>query len=410
MDDCENLTKLLSHLQPAVFRTLLNDQFALTLPETDPQDGKRAQRAVLKTAVAALDVTLRQRLDAFAEGFVLLSDGPGQDVMASYGTQIFDDAERTAFAALRSQYDRALWLYCHEPALFAEALNARQADIFRQSQCCYSGFCAPPGLAIRDEETVRAAFRQAVSPVLDVPADQILVEIFKRLRPTSQTGQDVAIFQISLHHNRPTELVGYIQDGAIETQEVTRMEAAHITYEPATGHLEVLSRHDSGRDALARLTADHLLAAPFMGERIPIKQYDYQCLAGPFAFNLLGDPEVASVKVTELGCGADPHRHLRVSLWASDPDDIHTVARRLAGPAFDFRHHLITFVRLSIRLKKTATERARTLSVILRDGNRCNIKTKREKDRVLCDRLLTKWRLVKELGDDVIHPLHARAA
>jgi hypothetical protein len=36
--------------------------------------------------------------------------------------------------------------------------------------------------------------------------------------------------------------------------------------------------------------------------------------------------------------------------------------------------------------------------VILRDDNKCNIKTKREKDRALCDRLLAKWHLVKEIG------------
>jgi hypothetical protein len=55
-------------------------------------------------------------------------------------------------------------------------------------------------------------------------------------------------------------------------------------------------------------------------------------------------------------------------------------------------------------------ERARIICVILRDDNKCNIKTKREKDRVLCDRLLAKWNLVKEIGDVAQMPVDALAA
>ena len=65
---------------------------------------------------------------------------------------------------------------------------------------------------------------------------------------------------------------------------------------------------------------------------------------------------------------------------------------------------------MSIRLKKVGKDRARTITVILRDENKCNIKTKREKDRVLCDRLLAKWQLVKEIGDVTNDPIYALAA
>ena len=40
----------------------------------------------------------------------------------------------------------------------------------------------------------------------------------------------------------------------------------------------------------------------------------------------------------------------------------------------------------------------------------CNIKTKREKDRALCDRLLAKWNLVKEVGDGSALSIHKLAA
>jgi hypothetical protein len=49
--------------------------------------------------------------------------------------------------------------------------------------------------------------------------------------------------------------------------------------------------------------------------------------------------------------------------------------------------------------RKGHGERARTINIVLRDDNKCNVKTKREKDRALCDRLLAKWGLIREIGD-----------
>jgi hypothetical protein len=70
-------------------------------------------------------------------------------------------------------------------------------------------------------------------------------------------------------------------------------------YEPANGHLEVLSKDTDGREALARIVADSLLKSPITGDKIPLKQYDYQSLAAPRSFDLTGE-DVASVKVIEL--------------------------------------------------------------------------------------------------------------
>ena len=90
--------------------------------------------------------------------------------------------------------------------------------------------------------------------------------------------------------------------------------------------------------------------------------------------------------------------------------DISTDARSLISTSFDFRHHHINYAKLSIRIKKVGKERARTIAVILRDDNKCNVKTKREKDRALCDRLLAKWNLVKEISDVAEEPVDALAA
>ena len=409
MNDAENLSKLLGHLPPAVFREFMVDEFGLAMPDVDAKKPKKDQREAMEAVLSALSVSERQRIEEVAERIVLLSDGAGQDVVDGFKDDIFDDAAREAFVAIPNQYERALWLHLHEPALFEEALNARQADVFRQSASCYSGYVAPKDLTVLDDATARQAFHQAVAQHLGCAADTVAVQVFKRLRPDTLTGEDVDLYQVSVHHNRPPEIIDRVQASELVPQEVIRAVSSHITYEPANGHLEVLSKDTDGREALARIVADSLLQSPITGDKIPLKQYDYQSLAAPRNFDLSGE-DVASVKVIELGYTLANHRSLLVKIWSKDVDDIYTAARSLISLSFDFRNHHLNYAKLSIRIKKVGKERARTIAVILRDDNKCNVKTKREKDRALCDRLLAKWKLVKEITDVAKEPVDALVA
>jgi len=100
---------------------------------------------------------------------------------------------------------------------------------------------------------------------------------------------------------------------------------------------------------------------------------------------------VTSVKVVELGYSAANGRSLLVKTWTKDADDIYTAARSLINPTFDFRDHHLNYAKLSIKLKKVGKDRARAITVILRDDNKCNIKTKREKDQALWAGVLNFW-------------------
>lgn len=408
MNDSENLSKLLTHLSPGVFREFMVNDFSLDIAALDPKQGKREQRAMMEAVLSGIALGERQKIEEVAERIVLLTDAAGQDVIEGISQDIAAD-EKAAFAAIPNQYERTLWLYRHAPALFEEALNARQADVFRQSASCYSGYVAPRDLTVLDDAAARQAFHQAVAQQLGCAADTVAVQVFKRLRPDSLTGEDVDLYQVSVHHNRPPEIIDRVQASELVAQEVIRAVSSHITYEPANGHLEVLSKDTDGRAALARIVADSLLQSPITGEKVPIKQYDYQSLAAPRSFDLTGE-DAASVKVIELGYTTANHRSLLVKIWTKDVDDIYTAVRSLISLSFDFRHHHINYAKLSIRTKKVGKERARTITVILRDDNKCNVKTKRERDRALCDRLLAKWQLVKEISDVAEEPVDALAA
>ena len=400
MIDSEHLAKLLSHLRPDSFRRFLQDEFGYTLAPVEPGLGLRAQRRTLAMELASLPLAQRRRFEAVAEDITLLANAAGQEVMEGICADALSAAEQQDFSAQPNQYERALWLSLHQPTLFLDALDARQADLFRQSIRCYSGFIAPTGLTLVDTPAAWAHFRLQVAALLRCEPDALAVQSFRRLRPSATSGEDVAIYQISLQHNRPPELVDYVEDCELLTRDLIRAQPTYITYEPSNGHLEVLSKQTADREALALRVAEDLLQSHFDGARIPLKHYDYQSLAAPRTFDLNGEDDIAWVKVTELGIADPQHRSMLLKIRAKQDEDIYSAARALIGPTFDFRDHSLTYAKLTIRLKKVGRQRARTITIVLRGDNLSNIKTKQEKDRRLCDRLLVKWHLLHELRHD----------
>ena len=398
MNDAENLSKLLSHAQPKEFRVFMAEDFQVELPEVEPKKGKRETRAGFAEVLSSLSVADRQKMEEVAEKIVLLTDGPGQDAVDSVRHKHFTEAQQEAFDKFRNQYDRSLWLFRDDPHLFNEAINARFADVFRQSASCYSGFVGPKNLALKDAPSSVDVFHDKVAEQFKCSKDQVAVQVFRRLHPDSKTGDDVTLYQVSIHYNLAPEAVECVKDSQLDSQQVTRAVSSFITYEPKNGNLEVLSKDSNGREALARLAADHLLMSPITGERVPLKRYDYQCLARPFQFDIAGE-KVDWVRVTQLGY-TKSGRSMVLKIGAKDPDDIYQASRDMVTADFKFSRHLITFAQISVKIRKQHGERARTVHIVLRGENGCNIKTKREKDRVLCDHLLEKWGIVREIGDE----------
>lgn len=399
MNDLENLNKLLTHLPYHQFRAFIHQNFDLSLENLEEEKSVRAQRQKTRTALVALPIDKRLLMEDVAEKIVLLSDGPGQDVLDGFRQCLFTEAERAEVEALSNQYQRAIWFYENAPDSFKEALDARQADVFRQSQACYSGYKVPSDLKVLlDDDVAMTAFHEQIAADLNCKLDAVAIQIFTRLRPDANTGEEVTLYQISIHNNRLPESIDCVEASELVTRDVIRAESSFITYEPSNGHLEVLSRNSSGREALARLVADAFLQSPITGEKIPLKQYDYQSLAATKIFDIGGE-NVSSVKVVQLGYEVN-NRELMFRIPSNDNETIYVAARAMIHSEFDFRQHTLTYARISIRLKKTATEKARSLSIVLRQDNKCNVKTKREKDRALCDRLLVKWGLIKEVGHD----------
>lgn len=53
---------------------------------------------------------------------------------------------------------------------------------------------APTNLAVLDDAAAKEAFHQTVAQQLGCSNDAVAIQIFKRLRPDTQTGEDVELY------------------------------------------------------------------------------------------------------------------------------------------------------------------------------------------------------------------------
>ncbi|HRH77229.1 MAG TPA: hypothetical protein PK129_07765 [Cellvibrionaceae bacterium] len=242
MNDAEYLTQLLGYLPPPIFRAFLQNEFNYSLPLLDDKTPYKQQRNAFFTALSQLESSCRQHMDDSAESIIVLSDECGQRVLEGFARDLCDESRFHALTTLPDQYQRALWLYTHERALFNEALQTRQADIVRTNITCYSGFKAPKNAPVLDDIEAREMLQNEVARYLECPAAGVAVQIFKRLRSDGEASQAVDIVHIRIYHNTHPILVDCVHNGELVSRRVNRAELSHITYEPANGHLEVTTQ------------------------------------------------------------------------------------------------------------------------------------------------------------------------
>lgn len=395
MKDAENLSKLVRNLRPQVCKSWIETEFGVLLPEVAEDARKTEVRAVFTTALEALTSQQRASIESVAEDICLLCDAAGIDALDAC-TWEDDEAGLAAFQAQESQFARSLWLYRNKPSYFKEALAARKADQFRQSAACFSGFAAPENLKFHETQQALDAFRAVLAKQFGRKIEDVAVEFFERHRPEMQGGAGALLYQVCIHYNALPEAAVVVKDSAVAQQQIVRAHLAYITYEPNNGHLEVLSKDKEGREALALAFAQNLLQTQFDGQKIPIKQYDYERLAKPYELDVSNEASVCSAKLVEVTVAGDFRRKLQFKLGYGDTFDIHEAARSMLGSDFRFSDHALHGAKIAVRIKN-GRSRVRTVNIVLSGSNGCNIKSKCETDRALCDRLLYKWKLVKDI-------------
>ncbi len=376
---------------PASLRDYFTATFA-ELPPDVPWDGKASDVVQpLLRAVDGMDDAERMRVMNDADRVGAMADEAGQTALFAVTTSpdILDDLE--------NGYARSLWMFLNEPRGFDRAEEVRYADDRRYGRMWEAFLCDPNLVVPRDGAPV-TAFERAVAHHFD--SRNVLVEICDRSRPNLE-GDDTRLIQVAVYREgRAGDRRAFVE-GRLDRLPFRPVIEAALTYEPSSGTIEVVAQARETREDLVRLFAEHMLGAPFAGQRVPIRQFTLDHLLLPFSFP--HDPEdgIESVRVTLVKLMPLDTQAERVTLECMRGAE-RSIWEMGEGR---FREHdpmaggyRITQVRFTIRFHAIPGVRGgRTLPVTITMPKGCDLKDRTDRERLVGEKYLKRWGLLRDV-------------
>ena len=299
--------------------------------------------------------------------------------------------------ALQNAHDRALWMFLNDTAGFRHAEEVRFTDERRRGRM-WDGFIGEPNLVLQRDAASVDAFKAAIRDRFQ--SNNVHVDIFDRHRPTFE-GADCALVQATVYREgRPDDFLEFV-NGALDRRPRRPVFEAAITYEPATGVIEVVANDRESREDLVRLFARDLLATEFGEERLPLREYDLDVLEQPFAFPTDAGDGIESVRVNHLrlmpidGVGErvtlECMRQATQSIWQMAQERFGANNPLLGG-------WVVTQAKLTIRFRpEKGSGRGKTLPLTITMPHGCDLKDRTERERMIGDKYLRRWGIVRDV-------------
>ncbi|MFN7754786.1 MAG: hypothetical protein ACK5O9_02955 [Holosporales bacterium] len=355
-----------------------------------------------KTAEAlteAFATSSREQYAAFkqtAERVTEMTDSLGQAALQAC-VRNFD-----TFRSLTNAYARATWAFLHEPTAFRRAEEIHYLDYRRQGRM-WDGFHTQSNLKVQRDAGALAAFKKDVLAWFRA-GNGIKIEIFDRIRPAiEEDDQDENLVQITVYREGlPESKPAFVADDVVAPVASRPAYEFGISYEPATGVLEVVADGRETRDHLAKVFCSTLLrdADGVATKRIEPRRYNLQKLMQSCDFPTEPKDRIESVKVTSLRLKPyDEASRLTLETSNGDSRTIHDVAEEWFERHNPLRRgFLVQQAGLTIRFQADErNRRGRVLTVKIGMPHRCNLKSRSEEERVIGERYLQRWGLVETL-------------
>lgn len=345
----------------------------------------------LLRAVDAMHDAERMRVTNDADRVGAMADEAGQAALYSItnSPDILD--------SLENGYARALWMFLKDQAGFGHAEEVRYADDRRYGRM-WDGFECLPNLTVPRDGEPYTAFKAAIATHFDTK--HVEVDICDRSRPSLE-GEDAKLVQVAIYREGRTGDRRAFVDGKLDRLPFRPVVEAAITYEPASGTIEVVAQARETREDLVRLFAEHLLGAPFDGERIPIRQYSLDHLLQPFDFPTDAEDKIESVRVSLLRLMPYETQGERVTLECMRGAE--RSIWQMAESRFSDNDPLaggfkVTQVRFIIKFHATPGVRGgRTLPVTISMPKGCDLKDRTERERLVGEKYLKRWRILRNV-------------
>lgn len=345
----------------------------------------------LLQAVDDMDRDEYELLRHNAERINEMTDEEGQTALLSILT------DTSVFNALANAHDRAMWVFNNDNESFRHAEETRYANHNRLGRM-WDGFVGPKDKTVSDADLDLEAFRSRLAAEIFGQDTKMKIEAYSREKE-DEDGVVTTINQIVVYKEGLPDSYKALEKDEIVVKIRRPMYEIVICYESGTGEIEVIAQSKEQRETVARLFSETLLGTKIDVVRLPLKKYDISALIAPRTFPTDPEDGIESVTVVSLtlkpmdGEGRITFDYLskysgsiygRVNDWFQQNDP-------LKGGFF------LTQVKIVVKFYPTEGEkRGKSLPVKITMPNRCDLKSRTEKERLIGDKYLARWKLVKE--------------
>lgn len=387
------LKRLIKNLPKKSLESYFTKFHADIVGELDWSEDENTVKKALKEICLALVGEPFALMSAHAERIDALTDELGKSMLS----HAIEDDEIEEYWKLGNEYDRSLWLFLKDINRFSKVEDSYYVDTRRHGRM-YNGFTGPKNLPVLLDGNPLESFKAKVLELFRA-AGNIKVEHYKRVRPESE-DEEVEIIQIMVYREDLPSTMRAFEGEELVTKAYKPVKEFALTYDPEDGAIEVVAEGSSERKKVALIFAETLLKSPINGEKIPLKKYKIQQLLNPVELSVDPKDNIEFAKVTMLKV-ARPNRNNTVTLDVSTKEEskIYDISNEYFGENDPLKSGFkLLEVRISIRFKPDdESRRGKVIHVNIGEPNRCNLKSKSQKEKLIGEKYLKEWDLVQTI-------------
>ena len=337
-------------------------------------------------AIEKMSRVQRDRISNDAERVHALSDEPGQAAVYSVAQDpVFLDG-------LANPHARSLWMFLNAQDRFRHAEEVRFTEDRRRGRM-WAGYMTDAGCVVQRDAVTRHAFISAIKEFSG--AAHAHVDIFDRVRTTHE-GDECDLVQVTIYREgRPDDLLRFDDKGSLVRQAYRPVFEAAVTYEPATGGIEVIANDKATRGEIVKATVTHLLGIAFKENRLPLRCYDLSVLLTPYDFPVDPEDGIEGVEVRELRLMPidDSSRRVTLENMARADGTIWSMADEMFQERTPLRDgFVITRAKLAVKLaKRPGGDRRRTLTLSITWPHGCDLKDRTATEQMIGEKYLRRW-------------------
>lgn len=337
-------------------------------------------------AIEKMSRVQRDRISNDAERVHALSDEPGQ-------AAIYSVAEDPALLdGLANPHARSLWMFLNAQDRFRHAEEVRFTEDRRRGRM-WAGYMTDAGCILQCAAAARQAFVSAIKEFSG--AAHAHVDIFDRVRTTHE-GKECDLVQVTIYREgRPDDLLRFDDKGLLVRQAYRPVFEAAVTYEPATGGIEVIANDKATRNEIVKAAVTHLLGIEFKENRLPLRCFDLSVLLSPYDFPVDAEDGIEGVEVRELRLMPidDSSRRVTLENMARADGSIWSMADEMFGDRTPLQEgFVVTRAKLAVKLaKRPGGDRRRTLTLSITWPHGCDLKDRTATEQMIGEKYLRRW-------------------